>query len=114
MVNDENTKPGSGDNLLALTNSMLGELGTGTAEAAPDVVSDPGRGNKALLRRAQFSGYANVGLSVRAVSVISSTASTAKLKVTLVNAAGELLAKGTVDIIRGESGWLLKSWPVLG
>jgi hypothetical protein len=114
VTNEDDTQSRSREDLLDLTNSMLAQLGTGTADAAPTVVSDPGNGNKALLRRAQFSGYVNVGLSVKAVSLASSTASTATVRVSLVNAAGEVLAKGTVDIIKGESGWSLKSWPVLG
>ena len=101
-------------NLLKKTNLLLEKLGTGNAESAPSVVGDPGQGNKALLRRAQFSGYANVGLSVRAVSIASSTASSATVKVTLISTTGEILAKGTVEIIRDSDGWILKSWPVLG
>ena len=112
------TTPGADTNsataLLDVANQLLGQLGTGTANAAPTVVSDPGKGNKGLLRRAQFAGYATVGLYVQAVEISSTGDTTATAKVNLVNASGDVLAQGTVKLVNAGNGWVLKSWPVLG
>lgn len=111
------TSPASGvgtTSLLEVANQLLGQLGTGTADAAPPVVVDPGKGNKGLLRRAQFAGYAAVGLSVQAVEISTAGDKTATAKVNLVNASGAVLAQGTVELVNAGNGWVLKSWPVLG
>lgn len=100
--------------LLDTTNALLAQLGTGTPVAAPAVVANPGQGDRALLRRAQFAGYTAVGLTLRAVSVTETGEGKATAKVELVNPEGVALIEGSVELVQKEAGWLLKSWPVLG
>ena len=111
-VTDEKEKGSS--ELLVVANQLLTQIGGGNADTAPSIIGDPGEGNRALLRRAQFAGYAAVGLVLRATAVTSSDDTNATITVSLLNKSGDVVANGKVDLIQTESGWLLKAWPQLG
>jgi hypothetical protein len=115
--------PTAGDTTADASNSagiaqeaqnLLNLLSSGEAGAVSTAVAEPGKGNRALLRRAQFAGYAAVGLVLKVVSVETNGNRDATAAVQLLSPNGDVIVEGTVELVRSEERWLLRSWPELG
>jgi hypothetical protein len=100
--------------LVTEAEKLLGQLATGNEEVVLSVIANPGKGNRALLRRAQFAGYEAVGLTLRVSSTKAFNKTNATSELELVSISGEVIVKGKVDMVQVENRWLLKTWPELG
>lgn len=100
--------------LVTVADNLLESLGKKTAEIGTISIVEPGTGNIALLRHAQFVGYAETGLVLRAVSVEMQSKNSAQIAVNLLDRLGRVIISGdaTMQIIDNE--WLLTDWPKLG
>jgi hypothetical protein len=98
----ENTSRETVDGLLA----ALGDPQTDVA----GLIVNPGKGDRLLLRRAQYAGYRSVGLQLVSISVLED-GDRYQVQVGLRDGDGRDVITGEVSVLQRDGALRLADWP---